>query len=692
MPLPGQEAFPHSAVRKSRVSRWRAAVLIGVHVLMAIHIVQWLMHGLTVSPVEPSESMYTLEAGKVNAGFVFFSAALLSTVIFGRFFCGWGCHMVAFQDLCAHWMAKLGVRPRMFRSRLLLWVPLMMAIYMFVWPAIRRDVLLPVSRWSGRQMLEYMFTKVAPSPVMVAWTGKMEFGLPWWMGEAFAFPGFRNSFIVEDYWATFPPWWMAFPFLLVCTFAMVYFLGSKGLCNYACPYGGFFGVADRVSVGHIVVNDKCNACGHCTAVCSSNVRVHQEVRDYGMVVDPGCLKCVDCVSVCPNDALSFKFGKPAFMVKPRTEQAQTGRARRPEYDLTAWEEIAVLVVGFLVFYCWRGGWNQIPMLMAASTGAIGGFAAWKTWSLFAQPHVRLQSLQLKAKGHLRTPGLVFLALAMVFFGVTAWLGFVRVQRRIADGLDAGITVDQGVVFAPGYRPSEPHKASALRAVALLQRSGPRDAGGWGWNLSPEHWNRVAWLKAVAGDLPGAERAVERGMSEGNPKEDLVLSVRQIYALQNKSVGEFGAGMERVLKANPTAQHARVGLGYALLQQNKMDEGVAAFNAVLAPGTHADPHAVYRAVDALLQLGRLDDAVRGLDQQIEDRPWVWELLELRGVVASVQGNAKEAVMFLERAVDKESKNAGLWSKLAEARQAAGDAKGAEQARERAKGLVGGSGGN
>ena len=28
----------------------------------------------------------------------------------------------------------------------------------------------------------------------------------------------------------------------------------------------------------------------------------------GMVVDPGCMKCMDCVSVCPNDALYFGFG------------------------------------------------------------------------------------------------------------------------------------------------------------------------------------------------------------------------------------------------------------------------------------------------------------------------------------------------------------------------------------------------
>ena len=194
------------------------------------------------------------------------------------------------------------------------------------------------------------------------------------------------------------------------------------------------------------------------------------------------------------------------------------------------------------------------------------------------------------------------------------------------------------------------------------------------------------VKAVAGDLAGAERAVERGMSEGNPKEDLVVSVHRIFALQGKPISEFGASMERVLSANPKAAHARVALGYALIQQDKVDDAVAAFKAVLAPESNSDPHAVYRAVDALMQVGRVDDAVAGLDQQISDRPWVWELLELRAVVASAQGKPDQAIGFLERAIAKSPRNAGLWMKLSEAREQTGDVAGAQKAREQANKFV------
>ena len=39
----------------------RAAVLGGVHLLIAVHVTHYLIAGRTLSPVEPSESMYTLE-------------------------------------------------------------------------------------------------------------------------------------------------------------------------------------------------------------------------------------------------------------------------------------------------------------------------------------------------------------------------------------------------------------------------------------------------------------------------------------------------------------------------------------------------------------------------------------------------------------------------------------------------------
>ena len=291
----GDPAVPKGGIRKSKTSRRRAAALITLNLLMIAHVIQWRVMGRTISPIEPSETMYTLQRGRSTPGSSSSPWRSWRTLIFGRFVCGWGCHIVALQDFCAWLLKKMGITPKPFRSRLLVYVPLLAALYMFVWPTVLRFF----TRAAGR----------AADPAVHQPSGHQRF-----LGDL-------------------PPVAVAIPFLFICGFMTVYFLGQKGFCTYACPYGGFFVLADKVAPGKIRVTDACNQCGHCTAICTSNVLVHAEVKHYGMVVDPGCMKCMDCISVCPNDALYFGFGKPTIAVAKSTPK---------HYSLTWPEEVAAL--------------------------------------------------------------------------------------------------------------------------------------------------------------------------------------------------------------------------------------------------------------------------------------------------------------------------------------------------------------
>src|SRR5438034_6599902 len=106
----GQDApgYSKTGIRKSKTGRWRAAALIALNLFMIAHIIQWRIMGKTISPIEPSETMYTLQQGAINAGFIFFSLAILATLIFGRFVCGWGCHILALQDFCRSEERRVG--------------------------------------------------------------------------------------------------------------------------------------------------------------------------------------------------------------------------------------------------------------------------------------------------------------------------------------------------------------------------------------------------------------------------------------------------------------------------------------------------------------------------------------------------------------------------------------------------------
>jgi polyferredoxin/Flp pilus assembly protein TadD len=380
LPVVQAPATQESGIRKSKTSRWRALVLISLTLLMVAHVVQWWLTGTTISPIEPSESMYTFQRGAINAGLIFFSLALIATLIFGRFVCGWGCHIVALQDFCAWLLKKIGLVPKPFRSRLLVYVPLIAALYMFVLPTVLRA-----------------FTKPPDEPLI---------------------PAFTNHLVTNNFWETFPTVAVAIPFLFICGFMTVYFLGSKGFCTYACPYGGFFSLTDKFAPGKIRVTDACNQCGHCTATCTSNVLVHAEVKQYGMVVDPGCMKCMDCISVCPNDALYFGFGKPTIAV---TKAASTKKS----YSLTWPQEIAGALVFLGSFLAVWDVYQLVPMLMALGSAAVTTFVALKTWQLFRAKEMSFYRFSLKSSGKLRQAGLVFVSFAVVWIGLNAHSGWVR---------------------------------------------------------------------------------------------------------------------------------------------------------------------------------------------------------------------------------------------------------------------------
>ena len=104
----GAACGPTGRPRASKATRLRVWVLIGVHLLFAIHMIDWATTGRTYGLFEPSESMEFSKHSVVNVGLLFFGGLILSTLLLGRFFCGWACHLVALQDLCRWLLLRAG--------------------------------------------------------------------------------------------------------------------------------------------------------------------------------------------------------------------------------------------------------------------------------------------------------------------------------------------------------------------------------------------------------------------------------------------------------------------------------------------------------------------------------------------------------------------------------------------------------
>ena len=151
--------------------------------------------------------------GVINAGLIFFSVVLLSTLILGRWFCGWGCHIVMLQDLCGWLMKKMGVAEA---------VPLALLILRAAAAGTVHVCLAGGGTGGGAAAAGVAGDEVGC--VRHARTHRA-------VGRSDATD---DDPVLEDLSGVM----VAIPFLFVCGFATVYFLvTAKGFCTYGCPYG-----------------------------------------------------------------------------------------------------------------------------------------------------------------------------------------------------------------------------------------------------------------------------------------------------------------------------------------------------------------------------------------------------------------------------------------------------------------------
>ena len=482
--LPVVPTDPVTGIRHSRAGRWRAYSLTLVHLAMIGHVLHWLWAGSTLTPIEPSEAMETIRHGEINMGFLFFAAALAATLILGRWVCGWGCHLIAYQDLTLWLLKKLRLRPKPFRSRFFIYIPLVVAAgWMFILPLADRL---------------------------------------WRSFEGHPSPAFTWHLARTGFWDTFPGVTFSILSVLVCGVAIIYFLGPKAFCTFACPYGAFFGLTDKFAPGRIRVTDACQQCGHCTAVCTSNVRVAEEVKLYQMVVDPGCMKCLDCVQVCPNDALYYGFGRPSLGARPAAPR------KKVRYDLTLAEELLALVIFLVSLFTVNGLYGQFPFLLSLGVACVMTLLFAKGLRVLYARDVLLQRLRLKVAGRIQPLGRAYLVGMLLLLALTAHSAVWRyhdflgkwafdhsppelVNWQYDSRLDERATVEQ-----------QAHVAAGVRHLEACER--------WGLFRAAENDLQLARLYLFTENRNKAAGLIRTTLESYPDKPDLWLELAQVETL------------------------------------------------------------------------------------------------------------------------------------------------------------------
>ncbi|MGL4512354.1 MAG: 4Fe-4S binding protein [Lacipirellulaceae bacterium] len=439
------------------MTKWRAASLVGVHVAAAAHLLHWQLAGRTLAPVEPSEMFDTLHLGVVTVGFVFTVGVVLATALVGRFFCGWGCHILALQDLSAWLLGKVGVPTRPIRSRTLVWVPALAALYLFAGPQVER------------------LLRGEPLPTLHVVTDRDEW----------------TSFTTDDLLRSFPGPGMTVMTFVVCGFAAVYFLGSRSFCSYACPYGALFAAAERASPLRVIAGPgACSDCGICTSGCKSNVRVIEEVRRHGAVIDAGCMKDLDCVSACPTGALALGITTP-----PLLRGSSTPRTKKP-YDFTPAEDALLAAAFVAALVVARGLYDAVSFLLALAVAVLVAYAAVIGLRLISATNLEFGTTSFKRAGVLTVAGRFAAAALLALATLVVHSGVVRYHEFRGDSAAWRLAS----LEARGSTDAEAVGSLRSEAIAQLEQA------SWIGLVTPAGWRvQLAQLYLRAGSPADARR-------------------------------------------------------------------------------------------------------------------------------------------------------------------------------------------
>lgn len=221
------------------------------------------------------------------------------------------------------------------------------------------------------------------------------------------------------------------------------------------------------------------------------------------------MKCMDCVTVCPNDALYFGFGPPSLGRQPIAPPAK----RR--FDLSLAEEILALIVFAGVFLAFRGLYGKVPFLMSLGIAGVGAFLIMKAVRIAYVPDVLIQRTRLKIGGRLQPLGTAFLLGVFAILAFTVHSGIWRFHdwqghRAFLHSPPETFRWQYDPAGPPGSR--DPHKANVDTAIRHLEF-----CNRWGLYPTPENDLQRAWLYVCANRLNKSAECV-RAALDRNPDD------------------------------------------------------------------------------------------------------------------------------------------------------------------------------
>lgn len=291
-----------------------------------------------------------------------------------------------------------------------------------------------------------------------------------------------------------------------------------------------------------------------------------------MVVDPGCMKCMDCISVCPNDALYFGFGMPTIGVRKAT-------ASKKSYSLTWPEEIFGALVFLGSFLAVWDVYQLVPMLMALGTAAVTTFLALKTWKLLRARELSFYRFNLKSSGTLRTAGWAFAGFAVFWIALNVHSGWVRYNEYVGSRAFQRVQIPDELALAQANPDS--WLSPLDRENILAGKDHLQAASRFGLFANGAALPKLAWLVFLSGDAQQSVQLLgEASLHQQGQARALSLYYRGTILNRLGQYENAQASLDEALLERPDLILAREEKGESLWQLGRKREAVSVWTDAL----------------------------------------------------------------------------------------------------------------
>lgn len=230
--------------------------------------------------------------------FVTLASFLLIGSLVGRLFCSWVCPFGTVQDLVGFIRPNKHIVNRNTDRGLYENFPIFYLAIVILFSAVIGFSAILGGPESYQDVVT-QFTVISDIPGAVLDPSSTLFGaIPYWIFIVKTFPTELDGFLQIDI-----IFWLRLIILFTSIIFPLFYV-NRFYCRYVCPTGYIMGKIGKNSILGINRNmTKCNDCGLCDKACTMGIRITE--LPAGRIRHQNCILCLDCVNVCPEDALSL---------------------------------------------------------------------------------------------------------------------------------------------------------------------------------------------------------------------------------------------------------------------------------------------------------------------------------------------------------------------------------------------------